>query len=161
MVTKSSCSKGRKTKLLLLVVALAATGCGVGPGWPGEAGAAQQALMYSGHDYLFIRSLKTWAQAKASCESLGYGLVTINDAAEEAWLRGLEGSSYWWIGYNDIQVEGSWRWSSGSSSYTNWAPGQPDNNLGQQDCAIDNWNGGQWDDGPCTSAAYYICESLL
>jgi hypothetical protein len=122
----------------------------------------QQSLMYSGHDYLFIRSAQNWWEAKASCEALGYGLVTINDANEEAWLHSFEESHQWWIGYTDQQSEGLWRWSHGSSSYTNWAPGQPDDSGHLQDCAYDNWSGNRsrWDDGSCDSKMYFICESL-
>jgi hypothetical protein len=116
--------------------------------------------MSSGHDYLFIRSVKNWWDAKAICESLGYGLVTINDASEENWLHGFEGPHTWWLGHNDIQSEGSWRWSHGSSSYANWAPGMPDDWSSNEDCAHDNWSGGRWNDASCGSGQYIICESL-
>jgi len=59
----------------------------------------------------FIRSVKSWWDAKAICESLGYGLVTVNDASEANWLHGFEGPHSWWLGYNDTQTEGVWRWS--------------------------------------------------
>jgi hypothetical protein len=116
--------------------------------------------MSSGHDYLFVRSARNWWDARAICESLGYGLVTVNDANEESWLHGFEGPYIWWLGYNDTESEGSWRWSHGSSSYTNWASGDP-NNWSNEDCAMDNWSGdGRWRDYACGSGFYFICESL-
>jgi hypothetical protein len=113
---------------------------------------------FSGHDYLFIRSAKTWGEASSICESLGYGLVTVNDSQEQTWLHGFGSSHSWWLGYNDVQSEGSWRWSHGTSSYTNWGSLQPDN-YNNEDCAHFMPNGA-WNDLPCSSQLYFICESL-
>jgi len=159
------------TASILAVLAGAITsGCGVDQMEPGEVSRplpgepimaeAPQALTHNGHDYLFIRSAKTWWDASSICEGFGYGLVTINDAQEEAWLHGFEGNSAWWLGYNDIQTEGTWHWSHGSSSYINWNSSQPDN-WSNEDCAQDNFNGtGRWNDLPCSYGLYFICESL-
>lgn len=113
----------------------------------------------NGHDYIFVTTPKTWEQAQQSCADIGYGLVTINNSSEEQWLQGYQGSAYWWIGYNDRATEGTWRWSNGTAAYSNWAPGEP-NNMGDEDCAVDNWSGGMWNDGACTVSYGYICESV-
>jgi len=151
-------------RLLPLATALLLGACGpegLEPADPLSALEAQtrQPLMSQGHDYLFIRSARNWWDAKAICESLGYGLVTVNDASEDSWLQGLEGPHSWWLGYNDIQTEGVWLWSHGASSYTNWAAGEP-NNVGNEDCLHANWRGGRWNDYPCDAGQYFICESL-
>ena len=117
----------------------------------------------NGHDYLFILAPATWDQARATCLINGYYLVSINTAAEEAWLHAQEntkGGSAWWIGYSDTGFEGLWVWEDQSSStYTNWNPGEP-NNQGDEDCVTDNVNviAGKWDDWTCSSAAKFICE---
>lgn len=156
-------SSNKYFKVGLVALALALAGCGEPPATSPVLAPtlreAPQALMYNGRDYLFVRSAVSWFTARTLCEDFGYGLVTTNDAAEESWLAGFQGSHSWWIGYNDIEVEGVWRWSHGSSSYTNWRPGQPDDG-GNQDCAYDNWWNGQWDDGGCNWGAFFICESL-
>ncbi|HEX8825333.1 MAG TPA: C-type lectin domain-containing protein [Archangium sp.] len=124
-------------------------------------GQTWQPLTFNDHDYLFVRSARTWWDAKAICESLGYGLVTVNDASEERWLDGFQGPHTWWLGHNDTQSEGSWRWSHGASSYTNWLSGEPNNAGNNEDCAHDNWLGrGGWNDYPCDIGQYFICESL-
>ena len=66
--------------------------------------------------------------------------MTINDAAEDEWLVATFGTQYW-IGLNDIAVEGEWVWSSGEPvTYTNWFPGEPNNTGGTEDAAkIENW----------------------
>ncbi|HYO58560.1 lectin-like protein [Archangium sp.] len=126
----------------------------------------------NGHDYLFVTTLKTWDEAQAYCQLAGgYSLVTINDAAEEMFLQYQEhargqGLLYgWWIGANDRGIEGSWTWVNGTSSYTNWYPGEPNDAYYREDCATDrfgNPSGGfyteQWNDDSCSVPHPFICE---
>jgi len=78
----------------------------------------------------------TWTDAQAAAVLMGGHLVTIDDVAEDTWVFDTFGN--WanqprdmWIGFNDINAEGSFEWASGDPiTYTNWAPGQPDNYLG-------------------------------
>ena len=105
----------------------------------------------------------TWAAAQANAKALGGNLVTINDAAENAWLVDTFRSDYTttgerfkWIGLTDKDAEGNWKWVSGeTSSYRNWSGPQPDNNRdwtspNGQDYAAIQWYGGayegDWDD---------------
>jgi hypothetical protein len=121
-----------------------------------------QPLMYGNHDYLFIRTTRTWAQAGALCDSLGYGLVTVNDVQEEAFLHRFDRGSVWWLGVNDIQTEGRWVWRDGTSSYLPWAQGEPNNYGGDEDCAAANYFPGvlsAWVDSPCSAKFHVVCES--
>ncbi|MCE5334113.1 MAG: tandem-95 repeat protein [Desulfobacteraceae bacterium] len=83
---------------------------------------------YNGHQYLVTDSNMTWTQAEAYAQALGGHLVTINDAAEQEWLRANMGQfGSLWIGYTDQDEEGAWKWSSGDASqYTAWENGEPD-----------------------------------
>jgi Ca2+-binding RTX toxin-like protein len=56
-------------------------------------------------------------------------------------------------------TEGQFRWARGeTSTYTNWAPGQPDNS-GNEDYAGMNWGGaGKWNDYPSTVSIRGIIE---
>jgi hypothetical protein len=119
------------------------------------------------HYYATAMANNTWEQAEAEALLAGGHLVTINDAAEESWLRSTFDDAYnYWIGFTDHQQEGAWGWASGEPvTYTNWAPSEP-NNLspadvgpeGQQyytdegeDYAVMNWiidGAAYWNDVP-------------
>jgi hypothetical protein len=114
-----------------------------------------------GHCYeTFAGDVVTWHEAVAACEARGGYLVTISDADENEFVRGLSGGD-WWGGLSDIGLEGDFIWVNGEpTTYTNWDPGQPDNNSGFQDCL--RMNSGVWDDDECnaeTGRSFpYICE---
>lgn len=121
---------------------------------------------FNGHAYLFYTQMKPWAQAQATCRSQGYDLVTINDSAEDAWLKtqvpaGLAS----WIGFSDQAQEGVWRWSDGAPvTYTNWRRYEPNNTGSYEHCAVNNappvgsTPGGGWNDIHCGEYASFICE---
>ena len=49
---------------------------------------------------------------------------------------GTLGLSAWWLGANDMHMEGSWSWPSGQPfGYTNWVEGEPNDSNGLEDCA--------------------------
>ena len=81
----------------------------------------------------YLLAPTTWTASQAEAISLGGNLVTINDAAENAWIYDTFGEldRPLWIGLTDQAVEGSFCWISGESlSYSNWCSGQPDNGGG-------------------------------
>lgn len=85
----------------------------------------------NGHNY-YLLSANTWTAAEAESLTLGGHLATINNLAENEFVFnnfGMTGQYGLWIGLNDLANEGSFVWSSGEPfTYSNWAPGQPDNN---------------------------------
>jgi Lectin C-type domain len=83
----------------------------------------------NGHNYYLVGA-NTWTLAQNASLSLGGNLVTINDAAENAWLKSNfldpNPSINPWIGLQDLDNNGAWQWISGEPvSYLNWAPGEP------------------------------------
>ncbi len=98
----------------------------------------------NGHTYHLIRdddgiSGVSWTDAEAEAIDLGGHLVTINDAAENAWILsafpgGGANDFYVWIGLNDVASEGTFVWSSGEPvTYTNWFTGEPNDFNGIED----------------------------
>jgi hypothetical protein len=98
----------------------------------------------------------TWAASEAFAVGLGAHLVTIDDAAENAWIASTFFNRYYvWIGLNDIAQEGSYVWSSGAPvGYTNWYPGEP-NNLNNEDFVLMYTfvSGAGWNDGGISTTA--------
>ena len=104
----------------------------------------------TGSNY-YLLTQSTWTDAQAEAVSLGGNLVTINDAAENAFVYSTFGtfggtSRNLWIGLNDVAVEGVYTWVSGQPlSYTNWFPGEP-NNFGNEDYVHIYYFSPQWND---------------
>jgi len=102
----------------------------------------------NGHHYYLVGG-GDWIQIESWAVNLfGGHLVTINDAAEQAWLESVFGTdTLYWIGMNDVNNEGNWEWVSGEPvTYTNWADGEPNNYGGVEDYAVMNWGVGYWND---------------
>jgi hypothetical protein len=121
----------------------------------------------NGNTY-YLLDQTSWTNAKAQAEALGGHLVTINDAAEDAWVEttfGLhpEVDRGLWIGLNDIAEEGTWEWVNGEPvTYTNWGVADPatgapngepsgDGDYGMKFNLAGASRGGQWNDTGNTS----------
>jgi hypothetical protein len=119
----------------------------------------------TGHDYLYVADpLMPWAEAEENAVSLGGHLVTINDAAEGEWLVATFGTEYW-IGLNDIAVEGEWVWVSGEpATFTNWQPGEPndgqpgDPSVGEDAAAMRSIPQTVWNDRRADLSLPFVVE---
>jgi len=102
----------------------------------------------------------TWKKASDKAGTLGGHLVTLSNAAENAWvLANLQPAGNYWIGLNDITNEGNFVWSNGETvNYVNWAPTQPDNAGGLEDVVHVLDAGGKWNDLPPTATRKAIAE---
>ncbi|XP_021341564.1 uncharacterized protein LOC110442331 [Mizuhopecten yessoensis] len=115
---------------------------------------------YNNHCYLSRHDVTTWTNAQQECQRLGSNLVTIETAHENSWLKGLAGlSDNPWIGANDQSREGDWRWVIDNSkvTFSDWGSGEPNNDLGHEDCA-QFYHTNQWNDNICTVYCPFICE---
>ena len=113
---------------------------------------------YGDHVYTLLSS-SDWTDAEAYAVGMGGHLATIEDAAENAWIFDTFGSfggvsRNLWIGLNDAAQEGTFVWSSGSTSaYRNWDADQPDNAGGVEDYvhlfqAGTRFGASRWNDAP-------------
>ncbi|PIQ78313.1 MAG: hypothetical protein COV79_05405, partial [Parcubacteria group bacterium CG11_big_fil_rev_8_21_14_0_20_41_14] len=111
-----------------------------------------------------VETPASWSDARSYCISQGAHLAYISDSAEQEYFKSLSGGNEAWIGLNDLGSEGTFRWEHDNSppSYFLWAPGQPDNYAGNEDCVglTNLWPGyeGRWNDNLCTNQQKYMCR---
>ncbi len=125
----------------------------------------------NGHTY-YLLSATNWPAAEAIAVSLGGHLVTLNDAAENAWVFttfSTFGGGDWtlWTGLTDQETEGEWCSISGeTAAYRNWAPGEPNSGQGffpDEDHVL-MWNPssghppGSWTDSPSNQLHAAVVE---
>ena len=120
-----------------------------------------------GHAYLVCSDRRTWPEGRMLCEGVGYKLVQVDDAREDAFIFGemrMRGFGDTWIGLTDQGDEGAWKWSDGTAlAYTHWDSGEP-NNGGQsgEDCGLimaSDGRASEWDDRPCDGPRTFVCEA--
>jgi hypothetical protein len=119
--------------------------------------------------YLFcVVETRSWIQARDFCASLGYHLVVVSDAAEQTFLETTSRAASpgeWWIGLSDVDSDSVYEdgeWVLGTSSYRNWAPGEPThtNQCVFLASALMGPSGpGGWDDKGCSGRRKHICEA--
>jgi hypothetical protein len=94
-------------------------------------------IPYNGHNYRLTTPM-SWSATEAQAVSVGGHLVTINSAAENEWLcntfLSISPDPYFAFSIGLRQPSGSpepaggWQWVSGEPvTYTNWSPGEPNN----------------------------------
>lgn len=119
----------------------------------GSAFAGPTYYIYNGHSY-FLTAPGIWDVAEAEAVSEGGHLVTMNDAAENAWVTSIFGHypGGRWIGLYQLpgspEPGGGWVWISGEPvTYTNWGAGEPSNSPPSENYAelgsntsLDTWN---------------------
>ncbi|XP_058247365.1 CD209 antigen-like protein C [Hemibagrus wyckioides] len=119
---------------------------------------------FSSSIYLISTEKKSWSEGRHDCIERGADLVIINSRDEqdfvEVWRRG-QGA---WIGANDRDSEGVWKWVDGTP-VTNvfWSSGEP-NNKGDEDCAVSGYRSEpvpNWVDVSCSSKYIWICEKKI
>ena len=118
--------------------------------------------------YVFIHDRKsTYSNALSLCEDeLGTSLASVHDIHDFALMAGLGSmvsDAAYWIGANDIDDEGNWKWTDGTSfdfganlsgSVFPWSnnPGlnEPNNAGGGEDCVeLRPDRGWEWNDRGC------------
>uniref|UniRef100_A0AAY4DHS4 C-type lectin domain-containing protein n=1 Tax=Denticeps clupeoides TaxID=299321 RepID=A0AAY4DHS4_9TELE len=109
--------------------------------------------------FIFISEAKSWTEAQSFCRQNYTDLASVRNDAENQQIQSLipTGGDAWIGLFRD-----TWKWSDKSSlSFTFWAPGEPNNNLGRsENCGqIYIYNGypGYWNDLYCTFLLPFFC----
>merc|ERR1712126_67042 len=126
---------------------------------------------------LLSEDLKSWDDARGTCELFGGKLVDIRSLEmnycilTHAQRKGHPAAWYWHSG-NDINVEGVWRYNNPGDLIL-WTPiwwfskgtiGTPDGGR-SQNCLLvnlsNNADAGKWSDYTCHTPQHYVCQRKL
>lgn len=107
-------------------------------------------------------ALSSWRDARDVCQAWGGDLAKVESVEENALLGEHSGQDVW-LGASDFEDEGNFRWFDGDGvdAAGPWAPAQPDNFEGREDCMELRAMDDQWNDVPCTSQKSALCERAL
>ena len=114
--------------------------------------------------YRYFPEGKTWRGAESACQLWGGHLASVHSEGENSLVHDLCLLACW-IGFSDLEAEGTWRWSDGTpSDYTNWQPGEPNGRSGDiADAAYmyprtnTHVGAAKWDDDFYTKPMPYVC----
>ncbi|XP_065663101.1 uncharacterized protein LOC136085710 [Hydra vulgaris] len=105
---------------------------------------------------------KSWSDALLSCQIMGAHLLSIEDQAENSFVKNilkddsLNNDNYW-IGLNDDCNNREFRWSDNKySNFSNWLPKKPNNVGSGENCVETNSIG--WNDNDCSIENGFICK---
>ncbi|MDB4007630.1 hypothetical protein N9457_03585, partial [Flavobacteriaceae bacterium] len=115
------------------------------------------------HKYYLSDNHQSYTNAKQIATDAGGYLTAIDSAVENSFIRDqMQSAGYnWesvWIGFNDEETEGNFKWVNGSkSTYVNWQNGEPNNSGGREDYT-ELMNNGYWNDLPNDHNRRYVVE---
>ncbi|XP_071807979.1 C-type lectin domain family 4 member M-like [Asterias amurensis] len=100
-----------------------------------------------------------WEEGKQICVEMG-GVMVVPQSEEELQHILNMCSCNFWIGCNDVNVEGTWVCLDGEGTIdvqdARWKDSEPNNDGGNEDCAV-GWAAG-WNDIPCDLTGTLICQ---
>ena len=119
--------------------------------------------MTYGKKYFASHTPKTWSGGLALCMRYNMDYVNFDSLAEnENFLRLLDDDSYW-IGVSDTVTEGTFKNYNGfeavSTSFIKWNAAEPNNFLGDEDCALVLRIGSN--DNQCDRYYKVLCERRI
>ncbi|XP_035882641.1 pulmonary surfactant-associated protein D isoform X4 [Phyllostomus discolor] len=103
---------------------------------------------------------KSFQDAQQVCRQAGGQLPSPRSAAENEALQQLVAAQNKaaFLSMTDSQTEGKFTYPTGESLvYSNWAPGEPNNSGGEEDC-VEIFDNGKWNDKSCGEKRLVICE---
>ena len=102
--------------------------------------------------------------AEATCNLEGSNLASIHSDPENNFVQQmLENFEQVLIGAN-VPAESSrcsWNWTDQTAwSYTNWGPGQPNDDINEQCVSILRDRNSKWNDVRCSDAKRFVCKKV-
>ncbi|XP_042351244.1 CD209 antigen-like protein E [Plectropomus leopardus] len=109
----------------------------------------------------------SWENGRRECRDRGADLVIIDTYEEQEFLTNFV-RGHTWIGLNDRDNEGTWKWTDGSPLTDAYWNGKPDNGggdprWGEEDCVeilASRQTRSNWNDLRCEDSLPWICEKI-
>ncbi|XP_052773318.1 perlucin-like protein [Mya arenaria] len=120
-------------------------------------------IRYHEFCYHFSHDRETWIDAKSVCNTLLDGrLAEITDPAAYRFLAQeiVKLNTDFWIGADDILLEGEWKWVSSGDPVLNASAQNKiflSNSGGNENC-LEFHHSTNWNDEACSHAQRYICQ---
>jgi Lectin C-type domain len=114
----------------------------------------------TGHRYKVLGQSVNYDAAIDQCAADGAHLAVVNDTAENTALTTLltatGGGNEAWIGFDDLTIEGIYKWVTGAAGMNLYAGVEP-NNDNNEDCTALRLDG-KWHDNGCEGSRRPLCE---
>ncbi|XP_070694528.1 C-type lectin domain family 4 member E-like [Pempheris klunzingeri] len=124
-------------------------------------------MMFGRSCYLLSTTADSWDKARQDCRDRGADLMVVDGHTEQEFLTYFNKEI--WIGLNDRDNEGTWKWTDGSAlTQAYWSPGGPDNGAGnpewgEEDCVhlmVNRQTEKNWNDRRCDASLQWMCEEM-
>ena len=117
---------------------------------------------FNGYCYRKVSSCDSWTNSQGTCAALGANLPSIHSQEENVYVQSLHGGEHSWLGLSDINTEGKFVWSDGTSyDFHYWAEHQP-NNFHDEDCVHTlgflQDHRYEWNDVNCSDCHRFTCK---
>ncbi|XP_072030540.1 uncharacterized protein [Amphiura filiformis] len=126
--------------------------------------------LHGSYCYKAYTTARSWQSAHNHCRSNDAHLTSIHSSDENDFITSMVGSDHFWIGLNDRNIEGDYRWSDGTSrNFEKWGVGQPRglpddftpfSNAGE-DCIKVNGTSGHWYDDMCFLSKKFVLQTII
>jgi hypothetical protein len=127
---------------------------------PCMADASYQLNAVTGHRYKVLPQNANYDTAIDRCAADGAHLAVVDSVDENTFLAGIltttGGGNEAWIGFDDLTVEGAFKWVTGAAGANLYKNGEPNNNS-NEDCTAFRPDG-TWHDFGCEGPKRPLCE---
>lgn len=113
-------------------------------------------------DFRLERRELTWREHRDLANSQGYSLVSIRNERDDSFVRNVTAHVYderyvWTGGARTTSGSPTWVWADGEPfTYEKWAPNEPNDANGEEDCVELILRTGEWNDQNCEDTLYAV-----